>query len=503
MLSRIFTKISRVPTPTFLTVLTPKVPTQHQSLFINQSIRQFSNERDPIPQMIHTDKEFQDTIDKLSPADMAEIEKEAHKNAFKTNLQNYSIKLLQATNSAEALEVYETAIKENPNLTGEELCMTLYFTCYYKDNVVGDERFHDLIDKVFQRIDSATSLYLFALIHSLGIYCFDFGLKLTTQQQQKLGGIILKNLEEFELNQISATSWAVSQIVSDFENKDLKEKVISELGNILLINASSLTGLDYANMLSTFSQSGITKSETIDKFVDSINKNLVKLENEDLVTITRLIMALGEVHLQDRGVLIGLFEDIVRPQIHNFTVDDMTALILVYAEKFPEQQTYFKEMIKNVHVNFRDMTITSYMNVWLALAKLRIQASDIEKTLGVLRQVPWSNNLWKPKDLEGFEFVNIFVAMSTIKMNDKQFLQNIVVDLQPKLKDLDNMDLVNLARAFTLYVKQSEDFYLKIHQECCDRERHLSSQDRQLLKECFTKARQFLPSSPFVDVTLY
>ena len=502
MLSRIFTKISRVPAPTFLAGLNPKF-TYNPVTLNTTSIRFFSNgnqEKNPIPQMIHTDKEFTDAVNQI---DMETIEKEAHEMAFKTSLQAYSIKLLQATNSTEALEIFEDTFKENPNMSGEELCMTLYFTCYYKDNVVGDERFHQLIDNVFKKIDSATSLYLFALIHSLGIYCFDFGLKLSTEQQQKLGGVVLKNIDEFELNQISATSWAVSQIISDYENKDLKTKVIDELGNILLVNSSSLTGLDYANMLSTFSQSGITTSPTIDKFVDSINKNLVKLENEDLVTITRLVMALGEIQLKDRGVLMGLFDDIIRPQIHNFTVDDISALILVYAEKFPEQQTYFKEMIKNIHVNFKDITITSYMNVWLALAKLRIQAADIEKTLGILRQVPWSNNIWKPNDLEAFEIVNILVAMSTIKMNDKQFLQNIIVDLAPKLKDLDNMDLVNLTRAFTLYVKQDEDFYLKIHQECCDRERHLSSQERNLLKETFTKARQFLPSSPFVDVTLY
>lgn len=507
MFAKICSQISKVHTVSSFSKLSQKLSKPLTSSFLRsttpssaQSFRYFSSDKhqNPSPQQIHTDKEFKEALENIDLGGAGGAE-----DIFKTELQAISIKLLRATTSTEVLGMYEHEIDQGAKLGAEELCLVLYFACYYKTNIVEDPRFLHLVENIFSKLDELSPLYLFTLIHSLGIYSFDFGLNLPVDFQQKLGQLILKNLDSFELNQISATSWSSAQIINAEENSEIKEKVVTGLANILLKNSVSLTGLDYANILSTFSQCGIQNQETLDSFVKSISSNIDKLENEDLNTVTRLVMALGEIQLKDNTVFEDIFTVVLRPQIQNLSVDDAATLIIIYADKLPQKQNFFRELIKNIHVNHSDITITGYLNVWLALAKYRIQAADLEKTLNILKQIPFTNRMWKFRDLEPFELVNIIVAMSTIKLNDKEFLKILTTGLKDRLTDLDNMDLVNLARAFLLYLKQDEDFYLKIHTECCDRFKHLSSQDKNYLKEAFTKAKAYLPASPFIDVTLY
>ena len=506
MLTKIISKIPKIYSHSLLPKASPKVSKlfqSHVSLLNNtKPIFYFSSNKNnesafQNPQVFHSDKEFQEGAEKV------DIHSEQASFAFETDLQATSIKLLKATSSTEVLNIYEKELSQKPDWSGEELCLVLYFACYYKTNVIDDPRFSQLIESIFSKLENISALYLFTLIHSLGIYCFEFGLNLSPIDQQKLGNLVLKNLDNFELNQVSAISWSTAQIISSEENKELKEEVITKLGELLLRNSVSLTGLDYANILSTFSQCGVKNEETISKFVASVRKSLEKLENEDLNNVTRLVMALGELPIKDNSIFVDLFENIIRPQIHNFSIDDVSALILIYADKVPTKPNYFRELIKNVHVNYPDINITGYLNIWLAMAKYRVQATDLEKTIGILKRSLVSNKIWRLQDLESFELVNVLIAMSTIKVNDKELLQILSGELESRLADLDNTDLVNLARAYTLYVKQDEDFYLRIHNECVDREKHLGSQDKKILKDTFTKAKKFLPSSPFVDVTLY
>ena len=66
-------------------------------------------------------------------------------------------------------------------------------------------------------------------------------------------------------------------------------------------------------------------------------------------------------------------------------------------------------------------------------------------------------------DFEGYELVNVCVAVSSLKINDREFIENLVKDLQKNLKKLDKDDLLNLARSFIIYIRLFEDFYLEVH----------------------------------------
>jgi len=66
-------------------------------------------------------------------------------------------------------------------------------------------------------------------------------------------------------------------------------------------------------------------------------------------------------------------------------------------------------------------------------------------------------------DFEGYELVNVCVAVSSLKINDREFIENLVKALQKNLKKLDKDDLLNLARSFIIYIRLFEDFYLEVH----------------------------------------
>ena len=56
-------------------------------------------------------------------------------------------------------------------------------------------------------------------------------------------------------------------------------------------------------------------------------------------------------------------------------------------------------------------------------------------------------------DFEGYELVNVCVAVSSLKINDREFIENLVKALQKNLKKLDKDDLLNLARSFIIYIR--------------------------------------------------
>ena len=64
-----------------------------------------------------------------------------------------------------------------------------------------------------------------------------------------------------------------------------------------------------------------------------------------------------------------------------------------------------------------------------------------------------SNKIFKLEDLESKEIINIIVAMSAIKVNDRDFLAKLVKPLEKKVMDLNKIELFNLAKSFITYVR--------------------------------------------------
>ena len=160
-----------------------------------------------------------------------------------------------------------------------------------------------------------------------------------------------------------------------------------------------------------------------------------------------------------------------------------------------------RELLSIVNSNLHELSIAGYINTWLSIAKLQSPLgplNDYEQTIQILKEVLFKNQAWGINDLEPFEVINIIICMATLKENDLEFLKELVNYLDPKLKILDKNDLINLARVALIYLKQYNEFYVKIHNECVDRINEFTSQEKNILKETFTKSKAYLPSSPFI-----
>lgn len=80
------------------------------------------------------------------------------------------------------------------------------------------------------------------------------------------------------------------------------------------------------------------------------------------------------------------------------------------------------ELLKVVHSKNKEINITNYVNLWLSLAKFKINVEHYEKTINILKHTFVNNNIFKPEELEGFEIINIIVAFSALKLNDRDFI---------------------------------------------------------------------------------
>ncbi len=106
-----------------------------------------------------------------------------------------------------------------------------------------------------------------------------------------------------------------------------------------------------------------------------------------------------------------------------------------------------------IYKKYNLINITDYVNLWLALAKLKIDINEFSKTISYLKKALTESKIFTKDELEPFEYVNIIIAMSSLKIDDKEFLKIIVDILENKIKLLDKDDLVNLARSFIVYVR--------------------------------------------------
>ena len=62
------------------------------------------------------------------------------------------------------------------------------------------------------------------------------------------------------------------------------------------------------------------------------------------------------------------------------------------------------------------------------------------------------------------EKVNLIIAVASLRIDDKPFVHSIIVTIKPD--NLSTDDLLKLALSFVIYVRQFEEFYIRVHEAC-------------------------------------
>lgn len=71
------------------------------------------------------------------------------------------------------------------------------------------------------------------------------------------------------------------------------------------------------------------------------------------------------------------------------------------------------------------MNITNYVNLWLALARFRVDPKQYEQTFSILQNVFISGHVFTLEDLNNDEIVRVIVAASALKLDNKTLIGEI------------------------------------------------------------------------------
>lgn len=419
-------------------------------------------------------------------------------SVFTDKEQRLSFKLLNAKLIEEIYDIYRAEnTKENP-LDVNNLSLVFYFLCSYKENIQDNEIFLEILNKILQKSSEISTVYLLNFLWSLGVYRYEFQLKLQESDKTKLNKILIAKMDNFNVQQISSVSFALFQIYCEPEDKQNLYKLLEKTSEILLQNENFITKIDIINFLMILVSSGFTKKTLLEKFSEILQKTADKLEEGE---IEKVISLMSELKYDNKQLYIELVQKF--NCLNDLKPDLASNIIFSLANVIPEEKFLLKDLLKTVHTQWNYLNITNYVNLWLALSKFKINENDHMKTLKILKMIPQESKIFKFSDLEGYEIINIMIAMSIIKINDKDFMNLLIKELQPKLENLPLVDLVNLARCFVIYVRLFEDFFLLIHSKCCDHFKEFTKIEISLLKKTFQRVKVLIPNSPFIDPTLY
>ena len=99
--------------------------------------------------------------------------------------------------------------------------------------------------------------------------------------------------------------------------------------------------------------------------------------------------------------------------------------------------------------------------------------------------------------LADWEVANLLLTLAVLKIDDAALVGLLVNILYDDLATLDTPELVHLGRSFVLYVKQFEEFYIKVHDQLNIRLKYLSASDVEALRQSFGRCSILFPYSPF------
>lgn len=416
---------------------------------------------------------------------------------FADKEQRISFKLLNAKSAYEIIDIYKAENSVEDPLNGDMLSLIFYFLCAFKEKITENEIFIDILNKTLQKLSEVSTVYLLNLLWSLGMYRYHFQLRLSQNDKENINNVLTSKMELFNFQQISSVSFAIFQIYSEPNDKPQLAKLLSKASEILLQNENQITKIDIINYLIIFLSSGYRNEQLLNAFKEILMRISNQLTEEEL---DKIISLMSELKYDDKNLYTELINKFL--EIENSKADSASNIIFSLSNIYPEEKQLLKSLLKIVHMKWNQVNITNYINLWLALSKFKIKESDFNKTLGILKMIPNESKIFQWNDLEGYEFVNIIIALSVLKINDKPLMDQIIKGLRPKLDGLSLADLVNLARCFITYVRVFETFFVEIHSKCCDHLNQFTKNEKELLKKTFQRVKVLFPNSPFVDNTL-
>jgi hypothetical protein len=373
-------------------------------------------------------------------------------------------------------------------------------------DIATDHRMLTLLDMLFNRFDNVEFDFVLTTVWSLGILVGYRGAEIPTENKMKIINELIDSvIPNQSLPNIPSLLFSISCMLYPDEVNDDVYKLVRELSNHYLEEGIDLMEpLQASTLLMSFSRLNYHNEEFLYKICTQLKRDryFFNSTDQDLVNI---INSFADLRYKDDKVIEAIHEEIT------IRIDDMKPynvyiLSQSYARLIPDQQEYYMDIAHRIiEVLTKDpdqMDVQIYANQWLTLACFKgteNKDSRIHSIAKTLIKLMSHQDRFSYADFSSSDASNILVAVSTLRLKDLKFINNLVSVIVHTPKLLSNMDLLNMSKS-SFYLKSFEELsflYEMIHSECVQRLTSFSQWERTTLEEIYTEHNQ-LHDSPFV-----
>lgn len=180
---------------------------------------------------------------------------------------------------------------------------------------------------------------------------------------------------------------------------------------------------------------------------------------------------------------------------------ELVEILNIIAAKYPEKLTEIKKIMFLVIDSMSKIPVENFIDLWLltSIISKRNPAFVKEPIIAALKQAGLRNPELSFKGLPVSDLSKIMIALSSMKVNDKDLILFLINLIGQNLSHLKIQELVHLFRAFYVYSNMFEKFFVILHDSIVQRMNELDSTLYDQLREPLKLKADKFKGSPLID----
>ncbi|CAD8180445.1 unnamed protein product [Paramecium octaurelia] len=433
-------------------------------------------------------------------------------NVFKEREQLISFKLMQMSDIDEVFDFYSKEVAKQldeknpqPPFNCNELSLFLYFTSCLRNEDYAEqmkshsERFQQIASKILLEINKLDPEQFCAFVWALSTYQIEMGdLNLNDSKQ-----FIIKQQAEIILEKIPpetlpSLAFSLNHILKE------KNELILKISKLTQLNITIQTPSNLITLIKSLPAGSFTNSKLIfEQLTDQFQQDLLT-QDQFVNVLVELLRITNHENTEYVKEMVDLLTKKIESTLkHNLNISMQKVIDLILSCLQLEQEEgeqLVKQMLRICHAKSEKLNISEYISLFLAVAKVKnknYQSINLEKTIKILIELSNRSQVFTLNDFEQKELVQVIVASAALRIDNKDFIRNVITRIDPLL--LHKQDLLLLAKSFVIYVRLFEVELLKIHSICAKKKYEFSVLEQAQLTQTFNRIKVLIPDSPFLQ----
>ena len=435
--------------------------------------------------------------------------KEENTSTKEAAIKNLSLQLINTQSSNQVLlGIFENEYLrgEKDVIHGEELALLLHFAIKHATGRLDTGRIGTLLDMLYSRLDGLGFDYIVTTIWSIGLLCSLHGAEIPFENKLKIIQEATKSQPPKEsITNMPSVIFSISCMISPMEVNDEVYEVVRHLSEYYINDGIKLIEpLTASTLLMGWSRLQYHNEGLLYKIITELKREdfFFDVADQDL---TNIITSLSDLHYKD-DELYSILHEQVKLACDDFSPYTLFVTVQSYARVVPHMQEYYfdlyTKLFETLTNDAQTMDIQLYTNQWLSLACFKGDLGDIRirNLRKVLIQAFSHQN---PSDFSASDASNMLVAVTAMEVDDPKFIMHFVAVVLHHIKELTNVDLINMAKS-SFYLRQLDEFkgvYENVHSEAVQRLTSFQPWQREALDQVYTE-QNVLQDSPFLKLKM-